>query len=390
MENKKKNKLFVCFGLGIGGIEKCLVNLLNVLPEERYEVDMLVMNPEYAMQPQIRRKVNYLDAFEYTLNTEITMQEIRKRGGLMKHRDKILPYIDHRIRIKLGLPLWTKFKPIEKRYDIAVAYSQNGIALNYVADKVQAERKVLWYHNGAYEFTGKQYELDKKYYRCFDYVVAVSHDCAKMLCGKFDFLKEKIMVLRNICDADSIRANAQRFTPEHFGAEAVHIVTVGRMSKEKGADLALEACRILCAEGRNIRWHWVGDGTDSAEIRKKVKKLGLQDRFLLEGNQENPYPYMRCADIYVQPSYYEAYSTTITEAKVLCKPIVTTDVGGMRDQLTDGENARIVLVDAEAIADAVRMLMEDDALRGRFSQALKEENFDGRHALAAYEETVFA
>ena len=87
----KKSLLFVCYGLGIGGIEKCLVNLINALPEACYDVDLLVMNPEYAMMPQIRRNVTFLDAFQYTLNTEFTMQEIRKRGGILRHLDLLLP-----------------------------------------------------------------------------------------------------------------------------------------------------------------------------------------------------------------------------------------------------------------------------------------------------------
>ena len=88
---EKKQLLFVCYGLGIGGIEKCMVNLINILPEEEFDVDLLVMEPEYAMKPQIRRKVSYIDAFQYTLNTEFTMQEIRKRGGFWKYRKLLLP-----------------------------------------------------------------------------------------------------------------------------------------------------------------------------------------------------------------------------------------------------------------------------------------------------------
>lgn len=389
MDDKKKSILFACFGLGIGGVEKCLVNLLNILSEENYEIDVLLMNPEYAMKPQIRRNVCFVDDFHYILNTESTVKEIRKRGGFWKNRDKIIPYIDHRVRIKLGLPLWTKFWPLEKRYDIAVAYSQNGLAPYYVIDKVQADRKVLWYHNGAYERTGRQYEQDKQYYVKFDYIVAVSNDCAKMLRDKFPAVKEKIVVLRNICDCASVRQNALAFVPENFSKEFTHIVTVGRMNVEKGAELALEACRQLCAEGRNVCWHWVGSGDQAKAIQKKADKLGVHDRFVLEGNQTNPYPYIQCADVYVQPSYYEAYSTTITEAKVLHKPIVATDVGGMRDQLTDTENALIVPVDADAITDGIRALMDSKSLRDAFTEALKKETFDGKAALAEYERSVF-
>ena len=167
-------------------------------------------------------------------------------------------------------------------------------------------------------------------------------------------------------------------------------MTVGRMTREKGADLALEACRMLREQGQNIYWHWVGDGNQMDTIRDKIAAYGLEDRFLPEGNQHNPYPFIRRADLYVQPSYYEAYSTTITEAKVLRKPIITTDVGGMRDQLTDGFNGRIVPVDAQAIAAAVRELMDSPEMAHGFVGALENENYSPDAAMVVYLRSVFS
>lgn len=387
--NKKKSLLFVCYGLGIGGIEKCLVNLLNALPEEKYDVDLLVMNPEYAMAGQIRRRVNQLDPFVYTLNTEITMQEMGNHGGLWKNRRKLLPYFDHCVRIKLGLPLWTTFREIEKNYDVAIAYSQNGLAPYYVIDKTRAKRKVLWYHNGAYTQGGKQYKLDRQYYPRFDHVVAVSHDCARMLLEKFPMLEEKLLVLRNFCDSEDIRKKSQAFRPESFQKTGAHIVTVGRLSREKGADLALAACRLLRDGGRNVIWHWVGDGPIGPEIKKLRAQYGLQDVFFLEGNQDNPYPFVACADIYVQPSLYEAYSTTVTEAKILQKPMVVTDVGGMRDQLEDGVNGCIVPIDADAIAQAIQHLLDHGEVTQAMKRELEKERYQQETVLAQYEKTVF-
>lgn len=388
--DKKKSVLFVCYGLGIGGIEKCMVNLINALPEERYDIDLLVMEQIYDMKPQIRRRVNFLDAFRYTLNAEFTMREIRARGGLWKYREMLWPYIDHRIRIKLGLQEWIRFRPIEKRYDIAVAYSQNGLAPYYVIDKVQADRKVLWYHNGAYTKTKKEYRLDQKYYHQFDYVVGVSEFCASLLREKFGFDDKKLVVLQNICDVKRIRQDAAEFVPDSFSGNCMHITTVGRMSAEKGADLALEVCRMLCAEGRNICWHWVGDGEQAKAIQKRADQWGLHDRFLLEGNQRNPYPYIQNADIYVQPSYYEAYSMTTMEAKILCKPIVITNVGGMRRLLTDGVDGRIVPADSRAIAEAVDALMESKLEQEKYVEALKKNSYSSDNWLAEYEKSVFA
>lgn len=389
MGEKKKSMLFVCYGMGIGGIEKCLVNLLNVMPEEKYEVDLMLVDPLYDMLPQIRRSYHLVDSFLYTLNAEFTLQESRKRGGLWRHREKLLPYVEYRIRSKLGLPNWIRFKSLEKNYDIAVAYSHNGLGPYYMIDKVRAERKVLWYHNGAYDQPERQYALDRRYFVKFDQVVAVSSDCAEVLRKAFPQLDEKILVLHNICDAEAIRTGARAFVPEGFDGDSSHIVTIGRLSREKGAEIALEACRQLCAQGRKICWHWVGSGDDAADMQKKIDALGLQGRFVLEGNQTNPYPYLYHGDIYVQPSYYEAYSTTVTEARVLRKPIVTTDVGGMRDQLRSGETGLIVPIDAGAIAEAVGKLLDDDILRISLARALEEESFDGERLLREYEQTVF-
>lgn len=376
--------------MGIGGIEKCLVNLINALPEQRYDVDVLLMNPEYDFRDQLRRPVRFLPIFDYVVNVHDTMPEVHRRGGVLRNPGLTLRWGLFRLELKFGRKPWRWFRSLPEHYDVAVAYSQNDLSAYYVIDKVRADKKALWYHNGAYERQGWRYERDKRYYAAFDRVVAVSTDCATMLKERFSFREGQLLVLKNICDADSIRNRGSLLIPKSFGKEGFHVVTVGRMTVEKGAILAVEACRLLREWGFDVCWHWVGDGNQSDAIRQTIAQHGLNDRFILEGNQENPYPYIKNAHVYVQPSHYEAYSTTITEAKVLRKPIVTTDVGGMRDQLADGVNGLIVPVDADAIANAVKKLMADGNTRGRFVAALEKEEFDPTHSLAEYERTVFA
>ena len=356
---KRKKILFVCYGLGIGGIETCLVNLLNALPESRFQIDVLLMNPEYESKERIRTSVRYLDAFRYVMNTTDTMKQIKEHGGILKCPGKFLSYCCFRMAVKLQLNAWKTFKKLPDHYDIAVAYSQNDYSPYYVIDKVEADRKVMWYHNGAYEKTGKKYERDKQYYEKFDFIVAVSSDCKRVLQTKFEFPEGKLVVLRNICDVSAVKEKADMFIPESFDNNNLHLVTVGRMTKEKGPDIAVEVCKKLCDRGMPVKWHWVGDGNQREAIEQKVQEYGLQKRFIFEGNQVNPYPYIKSADVYVQPSYYEAYSTTVTEAKVLRKLIVVTDVGGMRDQLIDGKIAKIVPVSGEQIENAILFLLKE-------------------------------
>lgn len=371
-----KSVLFVCYGLGIGGIEKCLVNLINQMKSEEFEIDVLLMNPEYELKKDIHRNVHYLDSYLYVMNTTTTMRNIKHHGGILKNLNRFFKYIDFRVRVKLNKAPWKSFDSINKNYDIAIAYSQNDYSAYYVIDKVRATRKILWYHNGAYEKSGKYLKRDKMYYNVFDYVVAVSSDCALNLQNKIG-LSKNLIVLRNFYDTAEIIKLADNGIPESFGLRMIHIVTVGRMTKEKGAQLAVDACQILKKDGYNICWHWIGDGNQRSVIEKKIKDAHLEQIFILEGNQINPYPYIKNADIYVQTSLYEAFSTTVTEAKVLGKPIVTTDVGGMRDQLIDKKTGIIVSISAKAIAKGIAYILDNNYSQMLINNVLKDsENQD--------------
>lgn len=91
---ERKTLLFVCYGLGVGGIEKCMVNLLNALPEEIFDVDVLLMNSEHSSIPQIKRKVNFLDPFLYVMNVDNTMNEIKQHGGILKICQNVYRIVD--------------------------------------------------------------------------------------------------------------------------------------------------------------------------------------------------------------------------------------------------------------------------------------------------------
>lgn len=382
--------LFVVYGLGIGGIEKCLVNLVNALPQDRYDVDILLMNPKYELKSEIRVKCGFLDSFQYVMNTTDTMKAIQNHGGSWINARRFLKYCAFRLAVKFQISPWKIFDPIPQDYDVAVAYSQNDYSPYYVIDKVNSKRKVLWYHNGAYEESGKRAQLDQIYYPQFDRVVAVSNDCARVLKSVFNFRGDQLVVLRNICDIDDIIQRSYEEVPEGFHSGIPHIVTVGRLTKEKGAEIALDVCSMLVADGRKFAWHWIGDGNQMEVLQSEINRRNLNNYFILEGSKQNPYPYMKAADFYVQPSFYEAYSTTITEAKILGKPIITTDVGGMRDQIENGKNGLIVSIDAAEIANVVKQLIEDTELRDRLSNALINEKVDSESFLREYEKTVFA
>lgn len=359
------------------------------MPEKKYEIDLLLMNPEYDLIPYIKRKINILNAFEYVMNTEHTYSDIKQNGGIFKNFGHLLRYILFRVFVKCRKKSWIFFKKVKKEYDFAVSYSQNGLGPYYVIDKINAKKKILWYHNGRYEAGEKRYKLDTKYYNLYDQIVAVSNDCRKMLQEHFSFDDKKICVIRNICDVNEIKEKANGFYPETYSKKTFNIATVGRLTKEKGADLAIEVCKILKDAGLSFCWHWIGDGNKKENITEKIEQNGLKDFFKLEGNQINPYPFIKNADLYVQPSYYEAYSTTVTEARILCRPIVVTNVGGMEDQIKDGITGVIAEINQKEIAEKIKEIMCSDNFRQSLISALEKESVNFQNIFADYEKAVF-
>ena len=380
-----KKILFVCYGLGIGGIERCLVNLINELDSNLYDIDLLLLNPEYDLLDEITNEVTLLDTFKDSMNTENTYNHYKQEKNVLKRINKISRYIIFRLINKYGQKPWKIFNKVEKQYDIAISYSQNGLTPYYVIDKVNATRKYLWYHNGDYEGTGKKYKLDLEYYSKFDNVVAVSTDCQKKLSQYFSDMQDKIIVMNNIVDTERIINLANSDADIEIDKNSFSILTVGRLTKEKGGELAVNVCKKLVDSGFNIKWYWVGDGNQFGFLKELVNKLELGDVFYLLGNKKNPYVYMNQCDLYVQPSKYEAYCTTTNEARILNKPIITTDVGGMRDQFIDKETALIVNGEVDDIYKAVKSLIEDDKYRQKLILNLKQKNYEFDGYIKQYE-----
>lgn len=158
----------------------------------------------------------------------------------------------------------------------------------------------------------------------------------------------------------------------------VKLVTVARLAYPKGIDMALEACRLLINGGHEVIWRVIGEGPLRAELEKKIKEYNLEKYFLLEGSMQNPYPCMKNADIYVQPSRYEGKSIAVEEAKVLCRPVVVTCYGTVKDQIKDKVNGLVSDMSPEGLCESIKLLMGSKALRDSLVSNLQKESSGNR------------
>ncbi len=203
-----------------------------------------------------------------------------------------------------------------------------------------------------------------------DRVIAVSNGVKDDLVREFGAAPAKVEVVSNPIDAARIRARgAERVEYPFEGSGRCHLITVGRLSPEKGLDFL---ARSLAGVDTNaFDWVVVGDGPERERIRTLVQEAGMEERVHFAGMCENPWSLMRHADILVHPSRSEAFPNVFGEAFALGLPVIASDCSpGVREYLRDGACGILVPVgDEAAMAGAISSLAADAAMREQLGRA---------------------
>ena len=135
---------------------------------------------------------------------------------------------------------------------------------------------------------------------------------------------------------------------------------MGRVSYEKGMDIAVRVCAKLVGDGfENIRWWIVGEGPAMEEVRNLIVELRMQDYVLTVGRKSNPYPYIRRADLYVQPSRVEGYPMTILEALVLGCIVISTDNPGASEIIKNDFTGILCPLDVKSLKDSIEEMIQN-------------------------------
>ena len=223
------------------------------------------------------------------------------------------------------------------------------------------------------------------YYDQLDHMFFVSNHTLNSFLNKFSMARSKCTVYYNPINKQEILDKAMLPCEPEFDPVFLNLLTVGRVSTEKGQDMIPAVTRRLLDAGHNVRWYLIGDGDTRSKVEARIREYDIEDRVILLGTRTNPYPYMRACDIYVQPSYTEGYSTTICEAGMLGKAIVgTKPSGGIYDQITDGEDGLIVDATVEGLTDGILRLILDKALRHQFETNIQKKNFEGKREIQKF------
>lgn len=361
----KKQILFLCSNMGVGGFQKSLVSLLRCFDYDRYDVDLLLFNPEGIFMDLIPPEVHILPTViepAYFGSGPQAVLAMLKRGKIGKAIIRLLSCGLWVFDKSVGAAFMIKAVPkIKKHYDAAIDYNGQQI-LYYLVDKVDSVRKISFFHSD-YKRWPYYEKKDRVYYNKVNAVVSVSDECVQSLREVFPEYTDKIFRVENINSAKTVNlypVGSNRFCDDFKG---IRLVTVGRVCYGKGFDYALEALQFLIRNEIPVQWYFVGPVTEKEFCEKFLTESGVSDHVTLLGATQNPYDYMREADIIVQPSRFEGKSVAIEEAKLLHRPIVTTNFSTVRNQIEDEKTGLIVDMNGQAVYEGIRRLITDEALR---------------------------
>ena len=391
----KKSLLFVLPSLKSGGAEKSLVTLLRLIDYKKYDVDLLLFRKEGLFLPLIPSEVNVMDAGEdYRMFDGSGGEAISyfiKNGKYPIALCRFLYAKAQRLpQEKCAKKVWKYLSSVmpllPKQYDAAIGYLE-GTSTYYIADFVLAKKYISFLHTD-YERIAFQKSIDEKYYKKMDTLVGVSDKCSKKAEEHFSFLSGKTVTLHNIISPSLINEMAKEECELPNKGNSIAILTVGRISPPKGIDTAVSACACLRDRGYDIKWYHIGIGELQTEIEKQIKDLSVESRFILLGEQSNPYKYMAACDIYVQPSRFEGKSIAIDEAKALAKPIVVTNFDTVFDQIENEVNGIITEKNPDSVADGVERLINDTTLREKLCENLKNEKVGNEEEIEKFYELL--
>lgn len=380
----KKDILFIIPGLGAGGAEKSLINILTQIDFNKYNVDLFLLNNEGLFMDFIPKEVNVLDIKDnikiFNMDLKESILKYLSRGKLGLAYSRFMFCLVNRFNKNIGIAEQYSFKYlkraigiIDKKYDVAIGYLEK--TSNYICvDCVQANKKIGWIHTDYIKLNVDR-NFDKNYFQKLNYIITVSEECKNSLINNFDKIENKVKIIKNIVSPSIIRKMAQENIDIFIDRKETIIVSVGRLSYEKGFDIAIKACEILLEKGLKVKWYLVGEGNERNKLEDLITQKNLQGSFILLGAQSNPYKYINMADIYVQPSRFEGKSIAMDEAKILCKPLVATNFSTVRDQINDKVDGIITEMNEESLAKGIELLIDDDKLYSNIINSLSKKNF---------------
>lgn len=328
-----KKIIFGITSLTIGGAEKVLVDLANKL-SEKFHITIFTIYAKGEFEKNLNNNIKLKTIYNYQFKD---MSKLKKQITALK----ILLFKKHYYK-----------KYIKGDYDIEIAFLEGPITRLFSV-KNKNTRKIAWIHNDITQVYGKNIKakikmsIDKKIYEKYRTLIFVSKDNRDKFMEKYKDIRDKNLqplqkrVIYNYINPENIIEKAEEKIDFEFDNNCTNFLTVARLVPQKGIDRLIEIDQKLIKQGLEHKFYVIGDGPEKQKLENRINELNIEKTFILLGKKENPYPYMKKADIFCLLSRFEGYGMVLEEAKILGKPILITDTAA-REAVEKYKNSKIV------------------------------------------------
>lgn len=358
------NIAYVIHTLGGGGAEKVLVDTVNNLDPEKFNVSVFTLIDTGIYREKLADHVIYkaiLPVPKFLLNKKTNNSGTLKKDQSVSFSMKIYTFIWKYFGIVLSYLNSWRFK----NEDVIISYLEGPSHL-FVSNLRTKAKKVSWIHvDLSVEKKSEIFFRDKKHnrnsYSKFDEIVTVSQEVKDSVIHYIGVDSKPITFLTNIYDDEEIKRKSE-FDEMPFAKNEnlINFISVGRLSYQKGYDRLILAIGKLVELGHtNFIVRIVGDGEEREHLEKLIEKYKLRDYIVLEGYRDNPYSWIRHSDCFISSSRTEGFSTVVVESLILSTPTIVTNCSGMSSILKDGDYGMIVENNLDGIFEALHHVVSD-------------------------------
>lgn len=378
-------------GMEIGGAERALLGFLETIDAEQYDVDLFLMRHAGEFMSAIPEKIHLMPENRWYSDLAVPIVQVIKKGHAGMALARCIGKAKAEVRVRqlglqsdngVGLEYSHKYTcPIlpqisEKEYDLAISFLTPHY---FVANKVRSKKKIAWIHTDYRSFPVDT-QSEHGMWSAYDHIISISEDCTRSFCELYPDLMDRIIQIQNVMPVQMIHRQSEMVISREEMPEdsSCRLLTIGRYSYQKNMDNIPDICKRIVDMGCDIKWYIIGYGTEENTIRERIREAGMEEQVILLGKKENPYPYIRKCDIYVQPSRYEGNCVAVREAQMLGKPVVITRYATSSAQLEDGVDGVIVPMENQGCAEGIAALLRDHNRLRLFRENCEQRDYSNR------------
>ena len=364
-----KKIIFGITSLTLGGAERVLVDMVNQL-SDTFDITIFTIYGKGELEKSLNNRIKIKRIFDKPYK-ELTKVE--------------------KISIPLKILCFQKQyykKYIQGDYDIEISFLEGPITRLF-STKNRNTKKIAWIHNDISKVYGNDLKaklkltIDKRIYNKYEKLIFVSKDNKEVFDIRYPNMKPTEEVIYNYIDPQKVIEKAKEKIDFSFDNKQMNFLTVARLVEQKGIDRLIRIHKELIANHFNNKFYIIGDGPEREKLEKLIKDEHLQEKFFLLGAKENPYPYIKQADMFCLLSKFEGYGMVLEEAKILNKPIIITNTAA-REAVENYKNAVIVENDEHEIYNKLKYIIENNTKT--FDD--KKQIYDNHHIIKELEKLL--